>query len=79
MTDGDNGLYIGKESSVDIALKLKQVLIDEELRKKMGRESRLRAEKMSWGNVAREYAEIYKEVSFYLPSADAPLKKRNDR
>lgn len=60
--DGENGLYIEKQSSEDIALKLEQVLNDAELRKKMGKMSRVRAEKMSWGNVALQYADLYRKV-----------------
>jgi glycosyltransferase involved in cell wall biosynthesis len=62
VADGENGWYIGKESSEDIALKLEKVLIDEGLRKKMGRASRARAERMSWENVAKRYAETYEKV-----------------
>jgi glycosyltransferase involved in cell wall biosynthesis len=62
VTNGENGWYIEKESPEDIALKLEKVLIDEELRKKMGMASRVRAERMSWGNVAKQYAEIYEKV-----------------
>lgn len=61
--DGENGLYIEKQSSEDIALKLKQVLNDVELRKKMGESSRARAEKMSWGSVASQYADLYHKAS----------------
>ena len=61
--NGENGLYIEKQSSEDIALKLEQVLNDAELRKKMGEMSRVRAEKMSWGNVASQYADLYRKVS----------------
>lgn len=60
--DGGNGLYIEKQSSADIALKLERVLLDPELRKRMGVESRSRAEKMSWESVAKQYAEIYQKA-----------------
>ncbi len=62
VSDGENGLYIEKESPADIALKLEIILTDEGLRKKMGEASRVRAEQMSWGSVAKQYVELYRHV-----------------
>lgn len=62
VTDGENGFYIEKKSSEDIASKLEKVLTDEGLRKKMGLASRARAEKMSWRSVAKEYVEVYEKT-----------------
>lgn len=62
VSDGENGLYIEKESPADIALKLEVLLSDEELRKKMGEMSRARAEKMSWGSVAKQYVSLYEKT-----------------
>ena len=62
VTDGENGLYIEKESPTDIALKLEIILTDEGLRKKMGEASRARAERMSWGSVAKQYVSFYEKT-----------------
>lgn len=62
VSDRENGLYIEKESPTDIALKLEIILTDEGLRKKMGEASRVRAEQMSWGSVAKQYVELYRHV-----------------
>lgn len=60
VADGENGWYIEKESSADIASKLEIVLTDADVRKKMGGASRSRAEQMSWESVAKRYVEIYR-------------------
>lgn len=62
VSDGGNGLYIDKGSPADIASKLQVVLTDIARRKRMGGESRRRAERMSWENVAKQYAELYRHV-----------------
>jgi glycosyltransferase involved in cell wall biosynthesis len=62
VSDGENGLYIEKGSPIDITLKLEIIFTDEGLRKKMGEASRVRAEQMSWGSVAKRYAELYRHV-----------------
>ncbi|MFZ1719961.1 MAG: glycosyltransferase [Candidatus Moraniibacteriota bacterium] len=62
VTDGENGLYIEKESPTNIALKLEIILMDEGLRKKMGEASRVRAEQMSWESVAKQYVEVYRHA-----------------
>lgn len=62
VADGENGLYIEKESSADIAAKLEHLAIDTDMRTRMGAASRARAEQMSWSHVAKAYARIYTEV-----------------
>jgi glycosyltransferase involved in cell wall biosynthesis len=56
--DGVNGFILQMKSAEDIAEKLEILIKDEELRKKMGRASREKAERMSWEKVAQEYIEI---------------------
>ncbi len=60
--DGENGLFIEKQSAPDIASKLEKILLDEELRKKMGEASRARAERMSWESVASQYVSFYEKT-----------------
>ncbi len=48
VADGENGFFIEKESPDDLAEKLGKLLVDPELRKRMGTASRQRAESMNW-------------------------------
>ena len=58
--DGLNGYIIRMRSSEDISEKIEKLILDGNLREKMGRESRQRALRMSWENVAKKYVELYK-------------------
>ncbi len=59
--DGENGFYIKQKSPEDIAEKLEMLIADTDMRKRFGETSRIRAEKMSWGNVAKAYIDLYQE------------------
>lgn len=63
VVDGGNGFIIKMENSDDIAKKIETFLKDKELTRKMGENSRRKAEEMSWKSVAEKYFEIYKKVS----------------
>lgn len=60
--EGVNGFMIKFKDSNDIAEKLERLIVDPELAKKMGAESRKIAENMSWGKVAGQYFELYKSI-----------------
>jgi len=61
--DGVNGFILRMKSAEDIAEKLEILIQNEELRKKMGKASREKAERMSWENVAQEYMGIIKGLT----------------
>lgn len=60
--EGKNGFVIKMESAEDIADKVEILLKDYSLEKKMSKESRSLAEKMSWKNIADEYYALYNEI-----------------
>ena len=62
VTDGENGYIIKMKDAAHLASKLEILIENPGLRQSMGRVSRERAEKLSWGNVAGEYFELYKNV-----------------
>lgn len=68
VTDGENGFIIKMKDSQDIADKIEILIRDEDLRCRMGESSRRRAESMSWGNVAKEYCDLYKKITSLQPS-----------
>lgn len=61
LTDQKNGFYLAMRSAEDIADKIQCLLTDPELRKRCAVASRVRAEELSWKNVAKQYVELYKE------------------
>lgn len=58
ITDGVNGFVLKMKNAEDIAEKLEILINDEELRKKMGAESRRKAENMGWQHVAEKYISL---------------------
>jgi len=63
VTDGENGYIIRMKDAVHLAEKIEALIVNPQLREKMGQASRWRAERMSWRNVAEEYHNLYKKVS----------------
>lgn len=61
--DGENGSIVRMKDEKDIADKIGKLIDDQELREKMSRKSRQRAEELSWKNVANEYVEVYKRIT----------------
>lgn len=61
VSDGENGFYVKQKSAEDLAEKLETLIRDASLRKQFGEKSRMRAEKMSWNNVASAYHEVYQK------------------
>lgn len=57
--EGENGYIIKMRDSVDIAEKIRRLVLDRELRKKMGEKSRQKALRMSWEIVAKDYHKLY--------------------
>lgn len=55
VTDGENGFFVKKESPEDLAEKLGNLIVDSELRKRMGAVSRRKAESMNWKSVADQF------------------------
>lgn len=60
---GENGFIIKKQSSEDIAEKLRTLLDNPDLINKFGAASRKRAEELSWAKVAQDYVDVYKDVT----------------
>jgi len=60
--EGLNGFMIKIKDSDDIAEKLEKLIVNPELVKSMGAESRKIAENMSWKKVAQQYCDLYKQV-----------------
>ncbi|MEK9151118.1 MAG: glycosyltransferase family 4 protein [Patescibacteria group bacterium] len=63
VADGENGFIVKMRSAEDIAEKLARLIADPALRQRFGEASRTRAEKMSWKNIARQYVEVYRNIS----------------
>jgi len=63
LTDRQNGLIVKMENSADLAEKIEKLISDESLREKMGQESRQRAEKLNWTNIAEQYYNLYKKIN----------------
>jgi len=61
--DGVNGRILKMHNAKDIAEKIAWCLSHPEEVKRMGDESRRRAESLGWNGVAGEYREVYKEVT----------------
>ncbi len=62
LTGGQNGLIVKMEDNEDLAEKIEKLILDKMLCEKMGQESRRRAEKLSWANIAQQYYELYKKI-----------------
>lgn len=62
LEEGKNGLIVKMKDSRDIAEKINILFEDNNLRMKMGEESRKKAELMSWEKVAREYFDLYCQI-----------------
>ncbi|MCK9378627.1 MAG: glycosyltransferase family 4 protein [Candidatus Moranbacteria bacterium] len=60
--EGVNGYIVKMKDARDLAEKLEKIISNEELRVRMGRESRKIAEKMSWEKVAKQYVNLYRNV-----------------
>jgi len=61
--EGTNGFIVKMEDSRDLADKIKILMRDENLRKRMGEASRKKAETMSWEKVASQYIKIYYKIN----------------
>ena len=46
----------------DLAEKIEKIILDNEMEKMMGSESRKLAEKMSWESVSKEYVDLYVKI-----------------
>jgi glycosyltransferase involved in cell wall biosynthesis len=65
LTENENGFIIKTGEYNDIVDKIEKFLLDKSLVEKLGNQSRLRAEKMSWEKVSDEYIDLYeKTVNF---------------
>lgn len=62
LEENKNGLIIKVGDAQDIFEKIESLLQDPQLLKSMSKESRAKAEQMSWQNVARQYRELYVET-----------------
>lgn len=62
LIDTRNGFIVEKRNSTQITAALSKLYSNRELLNSMSRESRSKAEKMSWENMAKKYLEIYQHV-----------------
>jgi glycosyltransferase involved in cell wall biosynthesis len=62
VSEGENGFIIKMKDAQDIAEKIEKLIIDPELRTKMGQKSRKKAEELSWKKVADKYLELYEKT-----------------
>ncbi len=60
--DGVNGFVVEKQNPEQVAACIKKFKNNRSLLQAMGKESRAKAEQMSWQNVARQYHELYRKV-----------------
>jgi glycosyltransferase involved in cell wall biosynthesis len=63
LEDGVNGFIVKMKNSQDLAEKMDILIKDSDLRKKMGEESRKKAQNLSWERVAKNYIDIYYKIS----------------
>lgn len=61
--NGENGFFVEQKSAKDLAQKLETLISDNTLRTRFGIASRVRAEKMSWKNVAIAYYDLYQKAT----------------
>ena len=61
--DGLNGFVTKMKDAQDLAKKIEIIIKNDELRRRMGQESRKRAEELSWKNVAHDYFTLYIQVA----------------
>jgi glycosyltransferase involved in cell wall biosynthesis len=57
-----NGFVVKMEDAHDLAEKIEKLMNDPDLKKRMGEESRKKAEMMSWEKVAEGYFNLYKKL-----------------
>lgn len=62
LNDGENGFIVKMKDADDIADKIEKLILNPDLKKKMGEASRQKAEGMSWEKVAKQYYELYKSL-----------------
>ncbi len=60
--EGKNGFVVAMKNSGDLANKIERLIQNKELREEMGRESRKKAEAMSWEEVTKKYLVIFKKI-----------------
>lgn len=61
--DGLNGFVIKMRNVQNTADKIEQIILNEEIERRMSKESRILAETLSWRNVAESYSNEYREIS----------------
>ncbi len=60
--DGCNGFLVKKNDPDDLAIKIEKLILDPNLQKEMGRNSRIKAEQLSWQKVAEQYFQLYQKI-----------------
>jgi glycosyltransferase involved in cell wall biosynthesis len=63
LRDGINGFTVAMKDADDLAEKMEKIIKNHDLAKKMGRASRLQAQKRGWGEVSRQYISLYESVA----------------
>ena len=62
LDENKNGMIVPQQDSESIYLALRKLYLDPELRIKMGKASRAKAEQMSWQQVGQDYYNLYKDT-----------------
>ena len=62
VADGEEGLLVPPQDEESLAQALLTLLNDERLRRQMGAKGRVKAERYSWANVARQVMDYYNEL-----------------
>lgn len=65
--DGYNGFLVGKRNANEIAEKVNQLLLDDQLRKKMSdRAHETIMKKHTWGKIAEKFERLYKQYAYTM-------------
>ncbi|MEA2020136.1 MAG: glycosyltransferase family 4 protein [Patescibacteria group bacterium] len=62
LVDTSNGIIVKKKSSKDIANALSTLYDNKEKLEEMGRESKKKAEKLSWEKITNDYYQLYQQI-----------------
>lgn len=63
LTDNVNGFIVKTKDANDLAEKIEKLILNPQVEHSMSLESRRLAEKLSWGKVAGEYTQLYRETA----------------
>lgn len=62
LTDGETGFLVPPKDSNALANAVIKLLKDEDLKRRMGTNALIKAQELSWDNIAKKYLEVYEKV-----------------